>query len=119
MRTTTQLETVGRLIEGRHENPFELLGPHEVVVGQRRALAVRAFLPQSTQAWVIEGARAETPRPMRRIHPAGFYEAICPMPENLSANRYQLQFTDEHGTQATMHDPYSFPPLLTEYDLHL
>ena len=45
MRTTIALEKVGRLVEGRDENPFELLGPHEVLDGGRRALAVRAFLP--------------------------------------------------------------------------
>ena len=79
MRTMTQLENVGRLVAGRHENPFEVLGPHEVVEGGRRALAVRAFLPQSTQAWVLDPAHQGTARPMRRIHPAGLYEAICPL----------------------------------------
>ena len=49
MRTNLCLENIGRLIEGRHENPFELLGPHEVNDAGRRALAVRAFLPNSTQ----------------------------------------------------------------------
>ena len=53
------LEKIGQLIEGRHENPFELLGPHEVHDSGRRALAVRAFLPHSTQAWVVDPAHAE------------------------------------------------------------
>ncbi len=52
VRTTVELENIGPLLEGRHENPFELLGPHEITTGGRRALAVRAFLPQSTQAWL-------------------------------------------------------------------
>ena len=30
-----------------------------------------------------------------------------------------LRTTDERGQQTTMHDPYAFPPLLTDYDLHL
>ena len=67
MRTTVPLDKVGQLVEGRHENPFELLGPHEVNDSGRRALAVRAFLPHSTQAWVVDPAHEETPRPMRRI----------------------------------------------------
>ncbi len=119
MRTMTQLENVGRLVAGRHENPFEVLGPHEVVEGGRRALAVRAFLPQSTQAWVIDPAHEGTARPMRRIHPAGLYEAICPLADQRSTERYQLQIADERGNRATMHDPYSFPQLLSEYDLFL
>ncbi len=42
MRTTVELEKISQLIEGRHENPFEVLGPHVVEEAGRRALAVRA-----------------------------------------------------------------------------
>jgi len=120
VRTTVALDTIGRLLESRHENPFELLGPHEVNHFGRRALAVRAFLPQSTQAWVIDAAHDDQPaRPMRRIHPAGLFEAICPAPERNGSQRYLLRVADEGGKTTTMHDPYSFPHLLTEYDLHL
>jgi 1,4-alpha-glucan branching enzyme len=120
MRTTAQLETIGRLIEGRSENPFEVLGPHEIVEGQRRAMAVRAFLPESAQAWIVDETHSAVPRPMRRIHPAGLYEAICPLPESgQPQQRYLLQVADSSGNRATMHDPYSFPQLLTDYDLHL
>ena len=51
MRTAMELEKINRLIEGRVENPYELLGPHEVTEGDRRMVAVRAFLPESAQAW--------------------------------------------------------------------
>ena len=119
MRTAVPLDQIRRLVEGRTENPFELLGPHEVVETGRRALAVRAFLPHSAQAWVLDQAHTEAPRPMRRIHPAGLFEAICPLVENEGSKRYLLQFADQHGQRATMHDPYAFPHLLSEYDLHL
>ena len=78
VRTSLALQNVGQLVEGRHENPFELLGPHEVTESGRQALAVRAFLPDSTQAWVVDAEHNGAPRPMRRIHPAGLFEAICP-----------------------------------------
>jgi len=113
------LDKVGQLIEGRYENPFELLGPHEVNDGGRRALAVRAFLPQSSQAWVVDPAHDDVPRPMRRIHPAGFYEAICPIVEGNGSTRYLLRVAEEGGKKLTMHDPYCFPHLLSDYDLHL
>jgi len=119
VRTMVPLEKVGQLVEGRYENPFELLGPHEVNDSGRRALAVRAFLPHSTQAWVVDPAHDDAPRPMRRIHPAGFYEAICPISENNGASRYVLRVAEEGGKKLTMHDPYSFPHLLSDYDLHL
>ncbi|HUY34394.1 MAG TPA: 1,4-alpha-glucan branching protein GlgB [Pirellulales bacterium] len=119
MRTAVPLDQIRRLVEGRNENPFELLGPHEVVEAGRRALAVRAFLPNSAQAWVLDQAHVDAPRPMRRIHPAGLFEAICPLAENEGTKRYLLQFADQRGQRATMHDPYSFSQLLSDYDLHL
>ena len=30
-----------------------------------------------------------------------------------------IRVADERGEKSTMHDPYSFPHLLTDYDLHL
>ncbi|MGQ9576597.1 MAG: 1,4-alpha-glucan branching protein GlgB [Thermoguttaceae bacterium] len=119
MRTTVPLERIRLLIEGREENPFELLGPHEISDGGRRALAVRAFLPHSTQAWVVDPAHTDTAHPMRRIHPAGLFEAICPMALARGPSGYMLRVADEGGRRATMHDPYSFPHLLSEYDLYL
>ena len=40
-------------------------------------MAVRAYLPEAQRAWVVDPAHGET-RPMRRIHPAGLYEAVVP-----------------------------------------
>lgn len=120
MRTTAAFEKIGLLVEGRHENPFELLGPHEIDQPGGRALAVRAFLPQSSQAWVVEPGHDGAPRPMQRIHPAGLFEAVCPMRRGNGKARYLLRVADEGGKRIiTMHDPYSFPPLLSDYDLHL
>jgi 1,4-alpha-glucan branching enzyme len=114
------LDKVRQLVEGRHENPFELLGPHEVNDSGRRALAIRAFLPQSSQAWVIDAVHQRPPQPMRRIHPAGLFEAICPVSENNEGLRYQIRLAEKGGKRIiTMHDPYAFPPLLTDYDRHL
>lgn len=118
MRTSVKLDSVGALIEGRHEDPFELLGPHEVEHDGNKALAVRAYLPQSKQVWVDHGSHAGR-LPMRRIHPSGLFEAICPWPGHEGMNRYQLHIEDSTGQKTTMHDPYAFPPLLSEFDLHL
>ena len=161
VRTSVELGKVHALLEGRYENPFDILGPHEIDDAGRRALAVRAFLPNTQQAWVVH-PKHNTSQPMRRIHPAGLYEAICPLPQAAAASdktaatassntattaakqkgaerkptlhiqknggpaetpvdptEYQIRVIDQGGQQTTMHDPYAFPPLLTEYDLHL
>lgn len=119
MRTSVPLDTIQRLVEGHHEDPFEVLGPHEVTESGRRAVAIRGFFPQSNQAWVVDASHGGPRRPMRRIHPAGLYEAICPIADDRPSSGYRLQVSDESGTEHTMHDPYAFPRLLSDYDLHL
>ena len=80
MQTQLPLHSIAPVVYGYHENPFEVLGPHEVEQNGRRALAVRAYLPEAQRAWVVDPAHGVT-RPMRRIHPAGLYEAVCSMEE--------------------------------------
>ena len=118
MRTSVSLENVGALLDQRHPNPFEVLGPHEIEHEGRRATAVRAFLPDSNRAWVLDSAH-RVARPMRRIHPAGLYEAICPQSDDQTALRYQIKVADRNGETVTMHDPYSFDSLLSDYDMYL
>jgi 1,4-alpha-glucan branching enzyme len=106
-------------LDGTHENPFSVLGPHVVEESGRKLLAVRAFFPDAPQVWLIDKAQANAPRPMRRIHPAGLFEAICPADPQLTPDRYQLQVTEPSGDRVLLHDPYAFPPLLTDFDLYL
>src|SRR5664279_4694734 len=97
VRTTVSLDTISQLVEGRHENPFELLGPHIVDQSGRQAMAVRAFLPTSPSAWVVDPAHADRALPMQRIHPAGLFEAICPLPSSDTSPRYMLRVAEENG----------------------
>src|SRR4051812_4071383 len=127
MQTQLPLHSIAPLVYGYHENPFEVLGPHEVEQNGRRALAVRAYLPEAQRAWVVDPAHGVT-RPMRRIHPAGLYEAVVEE-HGAMANRppstkshvpsYQLRVTYTSGEPPTMPAPYAFPPMMGELDLHL
>ena len=65
MRTNVQLDGITALLEGHHENPSEILGPHEIQQEGRRALAIRAFLPTAKQAWVLHSEQNNA-KPMRR-----------------------------------------------------
>ena len=118
MRTSVSLENIGAIIEQRHENPFEVLGPHPVDDRGRRAIAVRAFLPRSQQVWLVDQAH-QAKQPMRRIHPAGLYEAVVPAPQDEQLPRYRFNVTGPGGETTTMYDPYSFESILTDYDFHL
>jgi len=119
IRTRLSNTEIDCLVTGRHTDPFAVLGPHEVIVGEnQRAVAVRAFLPNVPQAWVVEPGYG-SPRPMRRIHPAGLFEALCPPLDADRSGQYQLQIADRDGKRSLMHDPYAFPPLLSDFDLYL
>src|SRR5687767_9835588 len=106
------------LLDMRLHNPGQVLGPQTIVEGGRKMLAVRAFLPESRQAWLLDASHGSA-RVMRRIHPAGLYEAICPLDEATPVNQYQLRASDHEGEMTTLHDPYAFPTHLTDFDLHL
>src|SRR5580658_6255896 len=97
----SQLEAI---IEGRHHDPFAVLGPHD--------LDVRAWLPQAAEASVVIGD--ETVK-MECIHPSGFYLAILDeQPEH-----YRIRIKLYSGESLEFEDPYRFPPLLTAFELHL
>jgi 1,4-alpha-glucan branching enzyme len=113
-----KLESLGALVTGNHENPFEVLGPHSIDHGGKKALAVRAYLPDSQQAWLVHPAHGVS-RPMRRIHPAGVFEAVCPLPSSEAEAHYEFRVANQRGEFMTMHDPYRFKPLLTDFDVYL
>src|SRR5262249_15892987 len=86
---------------------------------------VRTFLPGATAAWVIPGALTPTRNdesalppealPMHPLHHAHLFTLLAPAelvgPYHLAVER--------HGHIALIADPYAFPPLLTDFDMHL
>ncbi|HEV7282205.1 MAG TPA: 1,4-alpha-glucan branching protein GlgB [Pirellulaceae bacterium] len=126
MRTQVRLQSVGALIEGVCERPHDVLGVHPLTRPSRgerydasnddAAVAVRAWLPGAGQAWVE--SPGEVRRPMRRIHPAGLFEALCPAMIRTAAD-YQLRVSGDSGKTRQVRDPYAFAPMLSEYDLYL
>ena len=117
MRTQLSLQGISGLIEGQLDNPAQLLGPHRVDLGGRQALSVRAYLPESEQVWLVDAEQNAT-RPMRRVHPAGFYEALCPLNNPKGAN-YRLRVASKSGEIIDMHDPYAVEPFLSDFDRFL
>lgn len=118
MRTQVPLHGIRRVIEGTHENPAELLGPHRIEHDGREALAVRAFLPGSQQVWLVDKQHRAV-RPMRKIHPAGFYEGVCPLGSMEPDSQYLLRVANERGEVTEMQDPYAVAPLMTDFDRYL
>jgi len=111
------------LSRGAHPEPFRVLGPHPVN-DHAGTLAIRVFEPQAQEVTVLWG-ESQAPFPAMKIHPDGFFEALVPRsagtPESEvpSPDSYRLRLTLADGRRVETYDPYAFPPLLTDYDLHL
>jgi len=102
---TLHPDGVQALIDGRHGDPFALLGPHLTAAGP----IVRAFLPGASAVTLLADGKSV---PMAPLHPAGLFAGgIGPGP-------YRLRI-DWNGTIQETEDPYSFGPLLGDLDVHL
>jgi 1,4-alpha-glucan branching enzyme len=113
MATATQQapqvpESLHRIIEARHHDPFEVLGRH--IDGDRAT--VRVFLPDAEAASLLEASE-----PFARIEGTDFF--VWQGPASRVPERYRIQWVDAVGRQRVHHDPYCFPPQLADFDLHL
>lgn len=98
-----------RLINGRLHDPFTVLGRHSAGEGRER---VTLFAPH-VEAMSI----GEPPRAMQRVPGTDFFVwegAPAELPD-----RYRLHAITKTGHRYAFYDPYSFPPLISDYDLHL
>jgi 1,4-alpha-glucan branching enzyme len=105
---------VDALVQGRHPDPFGVLGPHVCREGRATALAVRAFLPGVLAAEVRPEDPGLAPREMERLHPDGVFEAT--FAGRAEPFRYRLRVTDAPGRVREIEDPYRFPSTLSDFD---
>lgn len=102
-------EAIAALVEGRHGDPFAILGPHRSADG----IVVRTLLPGAGGVSLVNrdsGARLAS---MERVHDAGLFAA------RVEGNpRYRLRIDWPEASHET-EDPYSFGFLLGDLDLHL
>ncbi len=112
------------ILRAEHSDPFRILGPHPVEVDGRKLAAIRAFLPRAKDVAIVFD-NGSPPCPAMPIHPEGFFEAIVPLkelgtsPDSVNPCAYRLRVTYPDGACQEIHDPYAFPPLLTDFDLYL
>jgi len=106
-------EDIERLIRAEHWDPFAILGPHPD--GEGSETVVRAFVPEARKVSLVPDEPAGQPIPMRAVHEAGLYEARLPR----KTSRYRLRVADRFNHVSERYDPYAFPPLLSDFELHL
>jgi 1,4-alpha-glucan branching enzyme len=113
------------LLAGRNADPFALLGPHPT----DGTWSVRFFLPWAAEACIalrppaIEGV-ALAPAKVTdavKLRSEGFFEATWPSSQKTAPSpaSYKIQGRTEYGEPFEIFDPYGFPYLLSEFDLHL
>ncbi len=104
-------EVTEALVRGDVSDPSFFLGMHR----EGGKTVVRVFRPWAERVTI----RLTTPENAsflaERVHPAGLFVATLPKTED---PLYLLEITEEGQTFLTF-DPYAFPPLLTDLDLHL
>jgi len=107
----TELE-MEAIAGGYHGDPFAVLGPHMIGRNGKTEWEIHAFLPQAADAAVVfDGATI----PMERMHMGGLFTAKA----DSQPARYKLRITDRQGSAVEVEDPYRFPPVLSDFDLHL
>ncbi|MSO71394.1 MAG: 1,4-alpha-glucan branching protein GlgB [Alphaproteobacteria bacterium] len=98
------------LADGRHGDPFSLLGRHDIATGA----VYRTLQPSSSRVQVIDALSGASAGELVRVHPAGLFAgAIVDAPQ-----RYRLRI-ESGGRASEIEDPYRFPPLLSDFDLYL
>jgi len=111
------LDQLEQLVQGHHWDPRAILGAHPIAQDSSPAVAIRCFLPEASDVALLLSERGRQPIPMTRLHEAGLFEAtVAGLPESAP---YRLRIIDHAGDVLERHDPYAFPPLLTDFELHL
>ncbi|PSN20486.1 1,4-alpha-glucan branching enzyme [filamentous cyanobacterium CCP5] len=116
MVATAAPDQVMRIVENRHQNPFEVLGSHPIEQEGQHYWIVRAYLPDADAVWVVHPEMREQ-YAMESVHHPHFFE--CQIKAEDLATNYLLKVKEgEH--ERVIHDPYAFKtPLLTDYDIYL
>lgn len=116
---TVAPEQIDRIVWNQHQDPFEVLGPHQIQENGTATWVVRAYLPNAEAASVVF-PEDRTEYVMQSVHHPNFFECKfeCKVDVPELAN-YQLRIK-EGDRERVIYDPYAFrSPKLTEFDIHL
>jgi 1,4-alpha-glucan branching enzyme len=102
------------IARGDHGDPFSFLGMH--VDARGGALIVRAFLPQASRAAVVDTRTGDVIGELPRVHEEGLFAGA--LGQRKEPFPYRLRLQAANG-EVELDDPYGFPPILGEMDVHL
>ncbi len=129
------------IVNSAHSDPFSVLGAHIVKMDGKDVLVIRTFQPDAKEVFIIDLRETPKPKargaaikktaardtsekkddykeyPMNRIHNDGIFELI--LEDNDTLFPYKIKNLYEDDNTSVFYDPYSFMPVLTDYDIHL
>lgn len=107
------LETaIDAVVHADHDDPFGFLGLHEDAGG----LVLRSMQPGATTVSVVDADSGDVIADLPRLHPDGLFGGPVGRTQRFS---YRLRIGFADGGFRDCDDPYRFPPILGELDLHL
>ena len=115
MKSTLSAEVIGAITDGSHGDPFSVLGLHLETVGGKEKLVFRAFRPDAKQISLHIGKGK--PIEVDKVTSEGLFEHVFARRKNKDA--YTLTVIPHEGDEFIISDPYSFGPLISEFDLQL
>lgn len=101
---------INEIINADCHDPFGILGMHKL---DDTKVVVRAFNPNCKNITVITKYKQAK---LNKIHESGLFERVIKLNE---ITRYSLQYEDYNDNKWRMRDPYSFLPIISDYDRHL
>ncbi|WCR10838.1 1,4-alpha-glucan branching protein GlgB [Paracoccus stylophorae] len=104
---------VEAILRGRHADPFAILGMHE---RDRGGPVVRVFAPEAGEVAVIDRKTGQPVATLDRIDAEGFFSGAAGRRSRAFPYRLRMRAGD---AEWELDDPYSFGPLLGEFDEHL
>lgn len=103
-----------KIVDSEHYNPHNFLGMHQEILNSKPIVIVRCFLPRAQKVSVIDINLKKYP--MEKIDDAGVFQVNI---GNKKIFDYQLEVTDYDGNTQKIFDPYSFEPVISDFDLFL
>jgi 1,4-alpha-glucan branching enzyme len=108
MSQTPLDDALRQIVSATNADPFAVLGRHT----DGDQVCVRVMLPGAETLTIADGNHA-----MTRIEGTDLFE--WQGPAALVPERYRLIWRDLDHREHIAHDPYSFPPQLPDFDMHL
>ncbi len=105
-----------KVVSGQHRDPFEILGMHLEEQARQQVVVARVFRPDAAKVELSDPSTGESWE-MNCLHEGGFFEIW--LPQRSEVFEYHIRLTRGDGSVLDYIDPYSFLPVITEYDRYL